>query len=183
MSNDCYVNPRFKHLPELPDRVKALVLKERVHLGSLGLAQRLEALSLVWCCLPRDSCDERDINIALKALLNGALAWLETDHAELRRWLVDTGLLERDGYGRVYDRVSLTELPANSQAMVVSLCVHDPNAIAEACIEARKAHTASRAADLKRSSSTPITSAIRCRSLRGGTSSGNRVMSAGDTAG
>ncbi|MFZ9498248.1 MAG: DUF2087 domain-containing protein [Polynucleobacter sp.] len=146
MSNDCDVNPPFKHLPELPDRVKALVLKERVHLGSLGLAQRLEALSLVWCCLPRDSCDERDINIALKALLNGALAWLETDHAELRRWLVDTGLLERDGYGRVYDRVSLTELPANSQAMVISLCVHDPKAIAEACIEARKAHAASRAA-------------------------------------
>jgi hypothetical protein len=60
--------------------------------------------------------------------------------------LVDTGLLERDGYGRVYDRVSLTELPANSQAMVISLCVHDPKAIAEACIEARKAHAASRAA-------------------------------------
>lgn len=66
--------------------------------------------------------------------------WLETDHAKLRRWLVDTGLLERDGYGRVYDRVSLTELPANSQAVVISLCVHDPKAIAEACIEARKVH-------------------------------------------
>ena len=146
MSNDCDVNPPFKHLPELPDRVKALVLKERVHLRSLGLAHRLEALSLVWCCLPRDSCDERDINIALKAVLNGALACLETDYVELRRWLVDTGLLERDGYGRVYDRVSLTELPADLQAMVINLCVHDPKAIAKACIEARKAHAASRAA-------------------------------------
>ena len=117
MSNDCDVNPAFKHLPELPDRVKALVLKERVHLGSLGLTQRLEALSLV-----------------------------ETDYAELRRWLVDTGLLERDGYGRVYNLVSLTELPADLQAMVIRLCDHDPKAIAKACIEARKAHAESRAA-------------------------------------
>lgn len=38
---------------------------------------------------------ERDVNDALRAWLSGAGAMLETDHVNVRRWLVDTGVLAR----------------------------------------------------------------------------------------
>jgi hypothetical protein len=45
---------------------------------------------------------EREVNERLRAFLADAGAMLGTDHVELRRWLVDFRLLQRDGYGRVY---------------------------------------------------------------------------------
>ena len=48
--------------------------------------------------------DERAVNGRLQAWLAGAGAMLDVDHVELRRWLVDTGLVERDGFGRRYVR-------------------------------------------------------------------------------
>ncbi len=47
---------------------------------------------------------EPEVNERLKAWLAEPGAMLETDHVELRRWLVDTRLLERDGYGHAYVR-------------------------------------------------------------------------------
>ncbi len=48
--------------------------------------------------------DESAVNARLKAWLDGPGAMVEVDHVELRRWLVDTGLVRRDGYGRHYTR-------------------------------------------------------------------------------
>ena len=43
---------------------------------------------------------EAEVNERLKAWLADPGAMLGTDHVELRRWLVDMRLLDRDGYGR-----------------------------------------------------------------------------------
>ncbi len=47
---------------------------------------------------------EAEVNERLRAWLADPGAMLETDHVELRRLLVDTRLLDRDGYGRAYVR-------------------------------------------------------------------------------
>jgi hypothetical protein len=52
---------------------------------------------------------EADVNAQLKAFLEGAGAMLATDHVELRRWLVDCGLVDRDGFGRRYVRAAAPE--------------------------------------------------------------------------
>jgi tRNA(adenine34) deaminase len=48
--------------------------------------------------------DESAVNARLKAWLAGAGAMVDVDHVELRRWLVDAGLVQRDDYGRRYAR-------------------------------------------------------------------------------
>jgi hypothetical protein len=45
---------------------------------------------------------EREVNELLRSFLAEAGAMLATDHVELRRWLVDLRLLQRDGFGRAY---------------------------------------------------------------------------------
>ena len=52
---------------------------------------------------------EAEVNEVLKAWLAGAGAMLATDHVELRRWLVDCGLVTRDGFGRRYTRAPAPE--------------------------------------------------------------------------
>jgi hypothetical protein len=80
-----------------------LVLKDHVSLGGLTRPQLVQALALAWAALPAGGThDERGINVQLKAVLQGAAVWMGTDHVELRRWLVDMGWLQRDGYGREY---------------------------------------------------------------------------------
>jgi hypothetical protein len=64
---------------------------------------------------PGETLPEREVNQRLKAFLQGAGAMLAVDHVELRRWLVDNGVLARDGYGRVYTRA--TPRPAIADAM------------------------------------------------------------------
>jgi hypothetical protein len=88
-----------------------LVVKQGVGLGGLPTAQLTLALAFVWAGLPQDTRNEAGINQALKAQLAGPAAFLDTDHVELRRWLVDIGCLQRDGYGRAYQRVPLEHLP------------------------------------------------------------------------
>ena len=53
---------------------------------------------------------EREVNAMLKDCLGGPASFLDTDHVELRRWLVDTGYWRRDGFGRSYERVPDAEL-------------------------------------------------------------------------
>ncbi len=48
--------------------------------------------------------DEFEVNDRLKVWLAGPGSMLATDHVTLRRWLVDSEVLERDGYGRGYRR-------------------------------------------------------------------------------
>jgi hypothetical protein len=52
---------------------------------------------------------EAEVNALLKKWLAGPGWMLATDHVELRRWLVDCRLLERDGYGRRYMRTDAAE--------------------------------------------------------------------------
>lgn len=102
-----------------------LVVKDHVHLGSLAAGQRLQALACVWAALPASGMSEREANDALRAALQGPAAWLDTDHVELRRWMVDTGWLQRDGFGRVYQRVAAEllrpELQAAARALAAAL--------------------------------------------------------------
>ena len=53
---------------------------------------------------PDRTYTEPEVNERLRAWLAGAGAMLDVDHVELRRWLVDTGALARDGFGRAYAR-------------------------------------------------------------------------------
>jgi len=113
------VNPR----PVEPLRALALlVVKDGVGLGGLPAAQQALVLAWVWAGLPADQViDERQVNRLLQAQLAGAAAFLDTDHVELRRWLVDAGWLARDGYGREYRRIAVEALAAPQRALADAL--------------------------------------------------------------
>jgi len=114
--------------------LKTLVVKEGVGLGGLPAVQQSLVLALVWAGLPADSAvSERQVNECLKAQLNGAAIFLDTDHVELRRWLVDAGWLQRDGYGRAYRRVAADALAADQRLLADALVGVDTGAwVAEA---------------------------------------------------
>ena len=94
-----------------------LVVKQGVSLGGLPAVQLAWALAFVWAGLPSGTHSEAGINRALQAQLAGPAAFMHTDHVELRRWLVDAGWLQRDGYGRAYQRVAPHELRADLQPL------------------------------------------------------------------
>lgn len=103
-------------------RLARLVVKEGVTLGNLGESDRSLALAWVWAGLPADTVtDELGVNALLRQALQGAARCLDTDHVELRRWLVDGGWLARDGYGRSYQRVAATALPGHQTALGLAL--------------------------------------------------------------
>jgi tRNA(adenine34) deaminase len=54
---------------------------------------------------PDASYSEAQVNERLQTWIAGPGRMVDTDHAELRRFLVDMRLLSRDGYGRSYRRV------------------------------------------------------------------------------
>ena len=102
--------------------LQALVVKDGVGLGGLPAAQQTLALALVWVGLPAGTVlSERDVNACLKAQLDGAAVFLDTDHVELRRWLVDAGWMQRDGYGRAYRRVAADALASEQRALADAL--------------------------------------------------------------
>lgn len=110
---------------------REVAVKRGVGLGSLASARgksfaaTLAAASLA---IPADRVvTERDVNERLVAWLAGPGTMLATDHVELRRWLVDLGLVERDGYGRAYRR---TAPPSAYAAAVEALAAIDPAAVA-----------------------------------------------------
>lgn len=107
----------------LPDALRSLpdlLVKAGLALGRLGDSDRQLCLALFWSSLPRGMMTEREVNDALKAVLV-LTAFLATDHVELRRWLVDAGWLQRDGYGRAYRAVDVHELPASTRAVATAL--------------------------------------------------------------
>ena len=105
----------------------ALVLKEGVLLGGLAESDRAVALGLAWCALPDGVVlREGDVNAALKSCLADACSFLAVDHVELRRWLVDTGWLVRDGFGREYRRLEPGDLPQTLAPMALALRAIDP---------------------------------------------------------
>ena len=89
---------------------------------------------------------EREVNDRLRAWLAGAGAMIDVDHVELRRWLVDTGVLVRDGFGRAYARGTPGAAIA-SAIRALSVCdlaavVRDARAAESARRDARKAQWA-----------------------------------------
>jgi Uncharacterized protein conserved in bacteria (DUF2087) len=89
-----------------------LVLKSGVGIGGLSQGQRDLALAVPALALPLGQvADEAQVNQLLKHSLAAQAAFLDTDHVELRRWLVDAGWWRRDGYGRAYERTPLKDLP------------------------------------------------------------------------
>ena len=111
-------------MPGVPQALQALatlVVKEGVALGGLGEDTRQLALGLVWAGLPQPTMTEAAVNEALRQQLAGPARCLGTDHVELRRWLCDAGWLQRDGWGRAYQRVARAALPPPRQALAAAL--------------------------------------------------------------
>jgi len=90
---------------QLPPRLESLVLKSGLHLGLLSEADRALVLALAACAIePGRSLREDEVNRRLSDWLADVGAMVQTDHVELRRWLVDAGYLARDGWGYAYVR-------------------------------------------------------------------------------
>jgi hypothetical protein len=89
-------------------RYLRLALRQGLSLGVLASTRRREfalALAAAARCFAEDrTYTEAEVNERLCAWLQQAGAMLTTDHVELRRWLVDNGVLARDGFGRAYSR-------------------------------------------------------------------------------
>jgi tRNA(adenine34) deaminase len=126
------------------DRMSQLAVRNGVHLSSLQQkdGRDLElvfASAYLW--FPADRLlDERAANEVLKAFLAGPGAMLDTDHVELRRWLVDTGFLRRSDYGTDYHRGTLPAWLADAAAAL------DAGQIGRAVSTARETHGAQREA-------------------------------------
>lgn len=110
-----------------------LAVKRGVSLGVLAGSRPDEfriVLAAAAAALPEGrTSTEREVNDALAGWLAGPGSMLAVDHVELRRWLVDTGLVTRDGYGRAYERAA----PPPAYALVVeALRAADPARIVEA---------------------------------------------------
>jgi len=90
---------------QLPPRLEALVLKTGLHLATLPDGDRALVLALAACALePQRPLREDEVNRRLVGWLTDVGAMLNTDHVELRRWLVDAGYVARDDWGRAYRR-------------------------------------------------------------------------------
>jgi Uncharacterized protein conserved in bacteria (DUF2087) len=106
----------------LLERLSLLVVKRGVSLGNLAEADRDLVLALAATAVPvGEPCTEPQVNEALRRSLQAEAACLDTDHVELRRWLVDGGWWRRDGYGRRYERVPADELAPPLQSLAQAL--------------------------------------------------------------
>ncbi len=121
------------------EQLAQLVVKDRVALGGLTEELRALALGLVWAGLPRTTLAEAGINEALRQQLAGAARCLGTDHVELRRWLCDSGWVQRDGWGRAYVRLPAAQLAAHLQPLGLALDEGFGAAGPAAWVESRRA--------------------------------------------
>ena len=93
-------------------RFRKLAVKRGLTPGAMREASP-EDFDLLLFALRREfrsaaSFTEREVNDRLKTWLETAGGMLDTDHVELRRWLIDLNILARDAYGQAY---SLAALP------------------------------------------------------------------------
>ena len=126
------------------ERLAQLAVRQGVHIATLQQKDGRD-LELVFATaslfFPADRLlDERSANTVLKEFLSTAGAMLDTDHVELRRWLVDTGFVRRTDFGSDYRRGTL---PAWLQEAAGTL---GPQALADAAMQARTARDAQREA-------------------------------------
>lgn len=122
---------------------RRLCVREALSLGGLQSGRRQDfGVVLAAAALAFDdgaTYTEAEVNERLKAWLADPGAMLGTDHVELRRWLVDMRLLERDGYGRSYVRAPV---PAPFQPALQALAGWDLGVVTR---NARDAHARQRA--------------------------------------
>ena len=86
-----------------PSRLERIAVKSGLSLGLMGEPDRAATLAFAAIhFLPGTGYDEKAVNAILRDWLDEAGTMLRGDHVEIRRWLVDTGWLERDGFGRRY---------------------------------------------------------------------------------
>lgn len=115
-------------------RLAPLVVKSGVMLGGLSQADRLLALALPAARLGEgQAASEVEVNARLRASLGEEAAFIDVDHVELRRWLVDSGWWRRDGFGRRYERVPTDALPGELREVADALAGLDLPAWAAAC--------------------------------------------------
>jgi tRNA(adenine34) deaminase len=126
------------------ERIAQLAIRQGLHLATLqqkeGRDLELVFASAALAFPPDRLLAERDANEVLKAFLASAGAMLDTDHVELRRWMVDTGFLRRSDFGTDYRR---GEFPA---WLIEAAHELDFRRIAEAALHARSARDATREA-------------------------------------
>ena len=88
------------------DRFSLLSVRHGMTLGALYSASRDDfalVLAAAGAAFASDrTYTEREVNVVLRDWLATAGAMLDVDHVELRRWLVDNRLLDRDGFGHAY---------------------------------------------------------------------------------
>jgi tRNA(adenine34) deaminase len=126
------------------ERLGQLAVRQGLHLSSLQSKDSRD-LELIFASasmfFPPDALlDERGANEVLKRFLASAGAMLDTDHVELRRWLVDTDFIRRSEFGADYRRGALPQWLADAAGEM------DARRIARVVAEARSAHTAQREA-------------------------------------
>jgi hypothetical protein len=132
-------------MPDALATFAQLVVKQGVRPGLLDEAERRMALGLVWAGLPdSQGMSEPEVNAAIKGQLAGTAAFLDVDHVELRRWLVDAGWLSRDGFGRAYCRVAEAALTPAQAAAVAPLHGVALDEWAAAVLQAHEAHRQAR---------------------------------------
>jgi tRNA(adenine34) deaminase len=124
------------------ERLAQLAVRQGVHLSTLQQKDGRD-LELVFATatlfFPADKLlDERSANAVLKQFLSTAGAMLDTDHVELRRWLVDTGFVRRSDFGSDYRRGTLPDWLSGAAAAL------DPGDVADAVVQAREARDAQR---------------------------------------
>lgn len=95
------------------DRLAQLALRHGVHLSTLqqkdGSDLELFFAGAALAFPPNISLSEPDANDILKRFLATAGVMVSTDHVELRRWMVDTGFLQRSDFGTDYRRGVIPE--------------------------------------------------------------------------
>lgn len=132
---------------DIRSELATLVCKRGVGLGGLTQSRRELALAVAAHALPPGtSLSEGEVNLVLKQALLAEARFLDTDHVELRRWLVDIGWWQRDGFGRAYRRTAEAELGTALQAIDAALSGLDlPAWIGERLTEHRTQREARRA--------------------------------------
>jgi len=124
------------------ERLAQLATRRRVHLSSLPRGRDLE-LVLASAALhfpPQQLLTEPQANEVLRGFLAGAGSFLATDHAELRRWLVDFGFIARSDHGTDYRRDALPEWLRDAAGAL------DASELAQTVLAATKARAARREA-------------------------------------
>lgn len=123
------------------ERIAKLAVRSGVHLSSLNGRDYEVVLASAALAFPEDSVlDERGANALLLQFLDSAGAMLATDHVELRRTLVDAGLVLRSDFGSDYRRGALQEWLAEAAREL------DLPRIGEVAESARAAHASRREA-------------------------------------